>query len=217
LRPGELEALGAEYARRVNAQAARARGVGSTADIEVALPAGGWDEVAALRSGRLRGTLTDADRSAIRAYVANSETLLNEGVSIRVPSPTGRNGTPAHAADVARNNAQTTIDLRPDPVGGRVPDGVGRTGQRVVIRGVEIDPGPNGRVIVESESFSGNIPVSDGRAQLRDIRRADRGATIVVTDPENPSRAPLIYPPGTQPPPSGHYRGGRTHVPAARE
>jgi RHS repeat-associated protein len=217
LRTGELEALGAEYARRINAQAARMRGAGSTADVELSLAAGGWDEIAALRSGRLRGTLSDADKSVIRAYVANSETLLNEGVSIRIPSPTGRNGNPAHVADVTANNTQASGELRAIPVGGRVPDGVGRTGQRVLIRGVPIDPGPNGRVIVESERFSGNIPVSGGRAQLRDIRRGDRGATIVVTDPENPARAPLIYPPGTQPPPSGHYRGGRTHVPAARE
>jgi hypothetical protein len=121
----------------------------------------------------------------------------------RVPNPNGRNGTPAHQADVEANNSQPTGNLRPEPVGNRVPDGVGRTGQVVTIRGQTIDPGPNGRVIEESENFRNGRPVSEGRRQIRDIRAADPNATIVVTDPNNPAAPPLIYPPGTQPPPGG--------------
>lgn len=113
------------------------------------------------------------------------------------------------------NNAQLSGKLSPLAVGARVPDGVGMTGQVAVIRGQTIDPGPNGRVIVESERFRGTLPVSDGRRQIRDMRRADSKATIVVTDPHNPTRPPLVYAPGSQPPRGGHYRGGRTHVRAA--
>jgi hypothetical protein len=186
--------------------------------VEVSLPAGGWDEIAGLRAGsRLKGRLSKEDKSAIRDYVDATAGLLAEGVSIKVPSPTGRTGNPAHDADVVTNNAQDSGELFPIPIGGRVPDGVGRRGQVVMIRGQTIDPGPNGRVVVESESFTGAIPVSPGRAQLRDIRRAERSATLVVTDPDEPGRPPLVYPPGTQPPPEGHYRGGKTHVRAATE
>ncbi|VTS04884.1 polymorphic toxin-type HINT domain-containing protein [Tuwongella immobilis] len=217
LQLGELEALGAEYARRVNAQAAAARRAGATGPVEVSLPQGGWDEIAGLRGGKYKGTLTQDDKSAIRAYAGSTKGLLDEGVSIKVPSPNGRNGNQPHIDDVTRNNTQPSGELRPLTVGGRVADGVGKPGQKVVIRGVEIDPGPNGRVIVEVEPFSGNIPVSDGRAQIRDMRAGDPSATIVVTDPHNTTSPPLIYRPGTQPPPSGHYRGGQTHVPAPTE
>jgi hypothetical protein len=222
LQPGELKSLGAEYARRLNAQAAAARRAGRTGPLTVSLEGGGWDEIANLRSGRYKGLLSKEDKAAIRAYAESTKGLLDDGVSIRITSPTGRNGTQAHIDDVARNNAQASGVLRPEPIGRRVPDGVGKRGQKVVIRGVEIDPGPNGRVIVESEPFTdGGIPISDGadggRAQLRDIRAAEPAATIVVTDPDKLSRPPLIYRPGTQPPPPGHYRGGQTHVPAPTE
>ena len=122
----------------------------------------------------------------------------------RVPNPNGRNGTPAHQADVAANNNQASGQLMPQKVGKRIPDGVGQPGQPVTIRGQTVNPGRTGRVITESEGFTkGGMPVSDGRGQLRDVRSADPNATIVVTDPNNVSRPPLVYPPGTQPPPSG--------------
>jgi hypothetical protein len=121
----------------------------------------------------------------------------------------GRNGTPAHQSDVNANNRQVSGDLEPRPVGGRVPDGVGQQGQVVTIRGKTIDPGPNGRVIVESEEFTNaGMPVSGGREQIRDIRAGDPSATIVVTDPNNPARPPTVYPPGTQPPPKGRLPQG---------
>ena len=119
------------------------------------------------------------------------------------PKRPGQPGDPDHVADVAKNNNQPTGELRPKPVGGRKPDGVGELGQVVTIRGQTIDPGPNGRVIVESERFRKGRPVSLGREQIRDIRAADLNATIVVTDPKNPNAPPLIYPPGTQPPRRG--------------
>jgi hypothetical protein len=116
-------------------------------------------------------------------------------------NPNGRNGSADHQADVAANNNQATGELKPRAVSGRVPDGVGRVGQVVTIRGQVIDPGRKGRIIVESEPIRGGRPVSEGRRQIRDIRAADPNATIVVTDPENPLAPPLVYPPGTQPPP----------------
>ena len=84
-------------------------------------------------------------------------------------------------------------------------DGVGQYGQTVTIRGQKIAPQGKGRVIVESDHViaHGTMPDSAARAQIRDIRAADPGATLVVTDLANPKTPPLIYPPGTQPPPSG--------------
>jgi hypothetical protein len=85
----------------------------------------------------------------------------------------------------------------------------------VTIRGRTIDPGPNGRVITESENFRNGRPVSAGRRQIRDIRLAEPNATIVVTDPNNVTAPPLVYPPGTQPPPGGWLpRGTPPSVPA---
>ena len=60
--------------------------------------------------------------------------------------------------------------------------------------------------------WDGSMPNSDARAQLRDIRAADPDATIVLTDFENPSASPLVYPPGTQPPPSGPLPRGTSNV-----
>jgi RHS repeat-associated protein len=126
----------------------------------------------------------------------------------------GRRGTPAHQADVAANNNQTTGQLTPQKVGRTVPDGVGRPEQVVTIRGETIDPGPNGRVIVESERFANGWPVSRGRRQIRAMREGDPGATIVVTDPDDPGAPPVIYRPGTQPPPPGRLpRGTPPNVP----
>ena len=116
----------------------------------------------------------------------------------------GRPGGPAHKADVARNNGEPNR-IRGRPLGRRYPDGVGRRGQTLVIRGREIAPRGQGRVIVESDHVirNGTMPDSAARAQVRDIRRADPSATIVVTDQAHPKTAPLVYPPGTQPPPPG--------------
>src|SRR5262249_49149985 len=77
---------------------------------------------------------------------------IQPGARGRSRSP-GRPGNPDHVADVLRNNSQVSGDLRPRAVGNRVPDGVADRGQVVEIRGQKIDPGPNGRVIVESERF----------------------------------------------------------------
>jgi RHS repeat-associated protein len=134
----------------------------------------------------------------------------------KVPNPNGRNGTPEHQNDVAANNTQATGDLAPAQVGNRVPDGVGQTGQTATVRGQTVDPGPEGRVIVESDKVNQNGQInSAGRAQVRDIRAADPKATIVVTDHTKPGSAPIVHPPGTQPPPSGRLpQNTPTHVPA---
>lgn len=125
----------------------------------------------------------------------------------------GRPGGPAHQADVARNEAKPN-SLRIRSVGNRVPDGVGEYGQTLVIRGQRIKPEGRGRVIVESDHLirNGTIPNSAARAQVRDIRKADPGATIVVTDQANPKTAPLVYPPGKQPPPPGRLPGNQEPV-----
>lgn len=115
----------------------------------------------------------------------------------------GSPGSPAHQADVLRNNEPNGI--KGGKIGNRIPDGVGREGQTLTIRGREIAPRGQGRVIVESDHLirRGTIPDSAARAQVRDIRKAEPGATIVVTDQANPKAAPLVYPPGKQPPPPG--------------
>ena len=133
----------------------------------------------------------------------------------RAGNRSGRPGNQDHRDDVERNNNQESGRLRPRAVGRRVPDGVGAGGQVVDIRGRTIDPGPVGRVVVESERFRQNGQmVGDGREQIRDIRAADPNATIVVTDPANPNAPPVIYRPHTQPPPRGRLRTNHpTHVP----
>jgi len=116
----------------------------------------------------------------------------------------GRAGGEAHQTDV-----QATLDnnpgARPEAVGNRVPDIVGKPGQSMKVRGDTIKPVGKGRVIVESDKtvYGGTIPDSEARAQVRDFRKADPDATLVVTDYNDPSAKPLIYQPGTQPPPPG--------------
>src|SRR5262249_33653261 len=50
-----------------------------------------------------------------------------------------------------------------EPPARGAPTRPGDTGQSVTIRGQNIDPGKNGRVIVESEHFRNGRPVSAGR------------------------------------------------------
>jgi RHS repeat-associated protein len=114
----------------------------------------------------------------------------------------GRPGNEDHQADVSRNNGPPN-NLDPNAaVGPRVPDGTGEPGQVVTIRDRPIDPGPDARVVTESERFGegGNMD-AEGRRQVRDMREADPNSTIVVTDPARPDADPVVYPPGTQPPP----------------
>ncbi len=127
---------------------------------------------------------------------------------------TGRKGSPAHQADVNRNNvAPNNLVARRYP-GGLTPDGVGEPGQAVIIRGQTIAPEGNGRVIVESDPtvYHGEMPHSEAREQIRRYRAADPEATIVVTDPNRPDLPPLIYRPGEQPPPEGRLAPGTPAV-----
>jgi len=117
----------------------------------------------------------------------------------------GRPGGTAHQADV-RRTLMDNPDADPSvEVGGRWPDAVGQPGEPMQIRGQTITPEGNGRVIVESDHtvYDGTLPDSAARSQVRDMRAAEPGSTLVVTDCDNPSAPPLVYPPGTQPPPSG--------------
>lgn len=121
----------------------------------------------------------------------------------------GRPGRPGGEAH--RNDVQETLDANPDAdpsfaIGDRVPDAVGAPGEPMQVRGQTITPQGNGRVIVESDKtvYDGTIPDSAARAQVRDMRAAAPDSTLVVTDYNNPTAAPLVYPPGSQPPPPGN-------------
>jgi hypothetical protein len=132
-------------------------------------------------------------------------------------NPAGEAGSPAHQADVRRNNDPNGM-VRMN-VGNRRPDGVGQPDQAVNIRGQEIRPEPGGRVIVEADravNYGTNryMPDSEARAQMRDIRRAAPNDTLVVTDFNRPDAPPIVYPPGTQPPPPGRIPPNTpSHVP----
>ena len=126
------------------------------------------------------------------------------GTTSSPPNPHGRKGNPDHQADVQAVQ-DANPNMREQPVGNRVPDNVGLPGEPATIRGVTIEPFEGAPVIHESERtvYGGTMPVSAGRAQIRDIRSAAPGSPIVVTDPANPDSPPIVYPPGTQPPPRG--------------
>ena len=122
-----------------------------------------------------------------------------------------------YQADVENNNINNNPKLEPVTLSnGKVPDGVGQPGQVVTIREKwKIDPNPDGtnpdgRVIVESDHtvHNGTMPDSEAREQVRAFREADPNATLVVTDCDNPTASPLVYPPGAQPPPPGHLPPG---------
>ena len=173
-------------------------------------------------------TLGQAALIAGREFAENAIDLAAEqllGTSIPVFNPTrlrggtpsvtlgaakpGRPGNPDHVADVLLNNQGQRPQLRPGKIGNRVPDGIGKPGQIVTIRGQRIDPGRGRVIIIESERFNQNGQlVSAGRRQIRDIRAAEPNSTIVVTDPANINRQPVIYRPGHQPPQGGHLPSG---------
>lgn len=94
---------------------------------------------------------------------------------------------------MARNNEPN--NLKPMNIGNRRPDGVGKPDQTVTLRDkYEIKPQPGGRVIVESDHtvFKGtdrNMPDSEAREQMRDIRKAAPNDTLVVTDCDDPNAA----------------------------
>ena len=117
----------------------------------------------------------------------------------------GRRGNPAHEADVEQILEDNPTARPGAEVGGRVPDAAGQPGEPMQIRGRTITPEGDGRVIVESDHtvYDGRLPDSAARSQVRDMRAAEPSSTLVVTDCDNPSAPPLVYPPGTQPPPSG--------------
>lgn len=127
----------------------------------------------------------------------------------------GRGGSKAHKDDVLANNEAGDNKLVPQSLSnGRVPDGVGRPGQEVIIRGQKIKPVGQGRVLVESDHViaGGTMPDSAARDQVRAFRAAEPDATIVVTDLADPTTPPLIYPPGTQPPPPGRLPVGQPPI-----
>ena len=142
--------------------------------------------------------IKESDLPSLAEY---TERYIKPGIEGGRP---GRAGSPAHKGDV-----QATIDANPGSgpkaVGNRVPDVVGEPGQILTVRRVKIKPVGNGRVIVESDKtvYDGKIPDSAARAQVRDFRRADPDATLVVTDYNDRAAKPLIYEPGKQPPPPG--------------
>ncbi|MEJ7598238.1 MAG: DUF4157 domain-containing protein [Kofleriaceae bacterium] len=115
----------------------------------------------------------------------------------------GEQGSPAHRAlvdKVKKDNGVGTATM-----GEKRPDAVGEKDQPLQVGdGPPIKPGPGQRVLYEAETFfkDGSQMVSKGREQVRQFRKDNPDATIVVQDTANPKNI-VVYPPGTQPPPPG--------------
>ena len=116
----------------------------------------------------------------------------------------GEMGSPAHKAlvlDVRGSNGIGTQTM-----GLQRPDAVGRIDQALTIpgSGLTVVPTKGGRVLYEADNFfkDGSQIVSEGREQVRQFRKDNPDATIVVQDVANPKNT-IIYEPGTQPPPGG--------------
>jgi hypothetical protein len=78
----------------------------------------------------------------------------------------------------------------------------GEPGAALRVRGQVIKPQGQAQVIVLSDKTdrAGRIPDPTARARVRAVREEHPDATLVVADSENSNAAPLVYPPGTQPP-----------------
>jgi hypothetical protein len=82
------------------------------------------------------------------------------------------------------------------------PETMGDPGAALRVRGQVIKPQGQAQVIVLSgkTDHAGRIPDPTARAQVRAFREEHPDATLVVADSDNLDAAPLVYPPGTQPP-----------------
>jgi hypothetical protein len=67
-------------------------------------------------------------------------------------------------------------------------------------------------VLYEADNFfkDGSQIMSEGREQVRQFRKDNPNATIVVQDAAN-SKNIIIYEPGTQPPPPGPLKSGTSN------
>jgi hypothetical protein len=120
----------------------------------------------------------------------------------------GEMGRPEHKALVVGVRDANSIGTQ--TMGEQRPDAVGKIDQAIKIPdGPTVTPQKGGRVLYEAEDFfkDGSQIVSKGRAQVRQFRKDNPGATIVVQDVDNPKNI-IVYEPGTQPPPHGPLEPG---------
>jgi hypothetical protein len=120
----------------------------------------------------------------------------------------GEMGGPEHKALVVGVRDANSIGTQ--TMGEQRPDAVGRIDQAIKIPdGPTVTPQKGGRVLYEAEDFfkDGSQIVSKGREQVRQFRKDNPGATIVVQDVDNPKNI-IVYEPGTQPPPHGPLEPG---------
>src|SRR5207244_4105122 len=111
----------------------------------------------------------------------------------------GEMGSPEHKALVLGVRAKNNIGT--ETMGERRPDAVGRKDQPLEIpHGPTVTPQKGAHVLYEADNFykDGSQIVSEGREQVRQFRKDNPTATIVVQDAVNPKNV-IIYEPGTQP------------------
>ncbi len=120
----------------------------------------------------------------------------------------GEMGSPEHKALVV--GVRDANGIGTQTMGEQRPDAVGRIDQPIKIPGgPTVTPQKGGRVLYEADNFfkDGSQIVSEGREQVRQFRKDNPDATIVVQDAANPKNI-IIYEPGTQPPPPGPLKPG---------
>jgi hypothetical protein len=120
----------------------------------------------------------------------------------------GEMGSPQHKALVVRVREDNGIGTH--TMGEQRPDAVGERGQIIKIPdGPRVKPQEGGRVLYEADNFfkDGSQITSEGREQVRQFRKDNPDATIVVQDVANPKNI-IEYEPGTQPPPPGPLSPG---------
>ncbi|MEO6775811.1 MAG: hypothetical protein ABI467_22815 [Kofleriaceae bacterium] len=120
----------------------------------------------------------------------------------------GEMGSPEHKALVLEVRGTNKVGTQ--TMGAQRPDAVGGTDQPLAIpHGPTVTPQKGGRVLYEADNFykDGSQIVSEGREQVRQFRKDNPNATIVVQDAANPKNV-IIYEPGTQPPPGGRLAQG---------
>jgi hypothetical protein len=120
----------------------------------------------------------------------------------------GEMGSPAHKALVLGVREANGIGTQ--TMGAQRPDAVGKIDQAIKIpNGPTVAPQKGARVLYEADNFfkDGSQIMSEGREQVRQFRKDNPDATIVVQDAANAKNI-IIYEPGTQPPQPGPLKPG---------
>ena len=114
----------------------------------------------------------------------------------------GEMGSPEHRAAVEKVREENNVGTQ--TMGEKRPDAVGNIDQPLKVAGKVYTPKKGGRVLYEADNFfkDSSQLVSEAREQVRQFRKDNPDATIVVEDAANPGKV-IVYEPGTQPPPPG--------------